>query len=51
MASMLLMNVPLTALDLHCETNKLLDTILKGKNDETYDCVAQVTRSVKEQEH
>ena len=50
---MLLMNVPLTKLDLRRKTTTLLEMILKrAKNDETHDCVVQTTGlEKKEQEH
>ena len=47
LASMLLMDVPLTTLNLGCETIILLDMAFKKqRNDETPDCVVQITRSV-----
>ena len=52
LASMLLMNLPLTKLNLLSKITTLLDMILKEKNDETHDCVAQITiLEQKEQEH
>ena len=43
LASMLLMHVPLKTLNL----GRKLDMILKEqRNDETHDCVVQITRSV-----
>ena len=48
LASMLLMQVPLTTLDLSGKITTLLDMILKEqkKNEKTRDCVVQITRSV-----
>ena len=38
---MLLMQVPLTTLDLSRKTATLLDMVLRAKNDETHGCVVQ----------
>ena len=52
LASMLLMNVPLTTLDLTRRITTLFDMILKEQKGETHDCVVQLTRlAMKEQEH
>ena len=53
LASMLLMQVPLTTLNLSRQTTTLFDMVLKrAKNDETHDCVVQITGlEKKEQEH